>query len=354
MAGFRWVRAARPGAAPGTLEFVGSMKQEKVRLRLIDYDDRGVIEREMDEIQECFPLRETPMVTWINIDGLHETDIIQRLGDAFGLHPLLLEDIVNTTQRPKLEDYGDYIYVTMKMLSFDKGTSQVHQEQLSLVLGPHWVITFQERVGDMFEPVRNRIRSGKGRIRKMGPDYLAYALMDAIVDSYFGVLEAIGERVEILEEDLLSDPSPETLQAIHKLKREAIILRRAVWPLREVVSNLDRVESTLVKKAVHPYLRDLYDHTIQIVDTIEAIRDVIGGMMDLYLSIVSNRMNEVMKVLTIIATIFIPLTFVAGIYGMNFEYMPELGWHYAYFVIWAVIAIVGLSMVLFFRRLRWL
>ncbi len=354
MARFKWVRAVRPGAAPGTLEFVGRQKLEKVLLRLIDYDEKELREREMSDIQECFPLRETPTVSWINIDGLHDTEMIQRLGDAFGLHPLLLEDIVNTTQRPKLEDFGDYIYVVMKMLTYDRATSEVHTEQLSLVLGSHWVITFQEKVGDVFEPVRNRIRSGKGRIRKMGPDYLAYALMDAVVDSYFVALEGIGETVEALEEELLESPSPETLQAIHKLKRETIILRRAVWPVREVVSSLDRGESKLVKKAVHPFLRDLYDHTIQIVDTIEALRDVTGGMMDLYLSIISNRMNEVMKVLTIIATIFIPLTFIAGIYGMNFEYMPELGWHYAYFAVWAVIIGLGVAMVMYFRRLRWL
>jgi len=344
----------RPGAAPGTLEFVGRKKLEKVRLRLIDYDEKEINEREMSNISECFPMRETPTVTWINIDGLHDTDTIQQLGDAFGLHPLFLEDVVNTTQRPKLEDFGDYVTVVMKMLAFDKETSEVHQEQLSLVLGPHWVLTFQERVGDFFEPVRVRLRSGKGRIRKMGPDYLAYALMDAIVDSYFVALEGIGERVEAIEEELLQDPTTETLQTIHKLKRETIILRRAVWPLREVVAGLDRMESKLVKKAVHPFIRDLYDHTIQIIDTIEAIRDVIGGMMDLYLSIVSNRMNEVMKVLTIIATIFIPLTFIAGIYGMNFQYMPELGWHYAYFGVWAIIIVLGLTMVAYFHRLKWI
>lgn len=354
MARFRWVRAMRPGAAPGTLEFVGRKKLEKIRLRLIDYDEKEINEREMSNISECFPMRETPTVTWINIDGLHDTDTIQQLGDALGLHPLFLEDVVNTTQRPKLEDFGDYVTVVMKMLAFDKETSEVHQEQLSLVLGPQWVLTFQERVGDFFEPVRVRLRSGKGRIRKMGPDYLAYALMDAIVDSYFVALEGIGERVETIEEELLQDPTTETLQTIHKLKRETIILRRAVWPLREVVAGLDRMESKLVKKAVHPFIRDLYDHTIQIIDTIEAIRDVIGGMMDLYLSIVSNRMNEVMKVLTIIATIFIPLTFIAGIYGMNFQYMPELGWHYAYFGVWAIIIGLGLTMVAYFRRLKWI
>jgi magnesium transporter len=354
MAGRRWVRAKRPGAAPGALEFVGEKRMEEVRLRLIDYDDRGVNEREMSDISECFPLKDTPSVSWINIDGLHDTGIISRLGQAFDLHPLLLEDIVNTQQRPKFEDFENHIFVTMKMLSFNKEEAHVHQENLSLVIGPHWVISFQERIGDVFEPVRERIRSGKGRIRKMGPDYLAYALMDAIVDHYFVTLEAIGERVEALEEEMMGDPGTETLQALHRLKRETVVLRRAIWPLREVVSSLDRSESKLIKKAVSPFIRDLYDHTIQIIDTIDAMRDVIGGMMDLYISIVSNRMNEVMKVLTIIATIFIPLTFVAGIYGMNFENMPELGWHYAYYAVWVVIIVLGVTMLLWFRRLKWL
>ncbi len=354
MARLRWVRAKHPGSAPGALEFVGEKKMEKARLRLIDYDERGANEVEMEDVSECFPLKETPTVSWINIDGLHDTDLIARLGEAFGLHPLLLEDIVNTNQRPKFEDFGDYIHIAMKMLTFDKEEGHVHQEHLSLVLGPHWVISFQERVGDFFEPVRNRIRSGKGRVRRMGPDYLAYCLMDAVVDNYFVAMEGIGERLETLDDELMGDPTTDTLAAIHGMKREAILMRRAVWPLREVVSGLERSESRLVKKATSVFIRDLYDHTIQVADTVDTYRDVVSSMMDLYLSVVSNRMNEVMKVLTIIATIFIPLTFVAGIYGMNFENMPELGWHYAYYAVWVVIIALGVTMVLYFRRLRWL
>ena len=354
MSRLRWVRAKRPGAAPGALEFVGVQKLENVRLRLIDYDEGRVNESELKDVSECFPARETHTVSWINVDGLHDMDFITRLGEGFGLHSLLLEDVVNTTQRPKFEDYGDYIFVTMKMTSFDEDIHHAHQDHLSVVIGPHWVISFEERVGDVFESVRNRIRSGKGRIRKMGTDYLAYCLMDAVVDNYFVTLEAIGDRLESLDEQLISDPTTDTLRAIHQIKREIINLRRAIWPLREVVSGLQRSESKLVKKATAVFIRDLYDHTIQVADTLDAFRDIISGMMDLYLSVVSNRMNEVMKVLTIIATIFIPLTFVAGIYGMNFHYMPELGWHYGYFGIWVIIAIVGVSMILFFRRLKWI
>jgi magnesium transporter len=350
----RWVRAKRPGAAPGALEFVGVQKLDDVRLRLIDFDESEVKESELADISDCFPMRETPTVTWINVDGLHDTDLIERLGEGFGLHPLLLEDIVNTTQRPKFEDFGDYVFIAMKLMSYNKDTHHVHQEHLSIVIGPHWVISFQERVGDVFEPVRNRIRSGKGRIRRMGTDYLAYCLMDAVVDNYFVTLEAIGERLESLDEELMGNPTTETLSSIHRMKRETIILRRTIWPLREVVSGLDRSESKMVKKATAMYIRDLYDHTIQVADTVDTFRDIISGMMDLYLSMVSNRMNEVMKVLTIIATIFIPLTFIAGIYGMNFQNMPELGWHYAYYGVWVVILLVGLTMVLYFRRLRWI
>jgi magnesium transporter len=354
MARLRLVRAKRPGAAPGAIEFVGEKRMEKVRLRLIDYDAEELNEREMEDISEAFPMKDTPSVTWINIDGLHDTEMIARLGEAFGLHSLLLEDIVNTGHRPKYEDFGDHIYITMKMITFNGAEGHVHQEHLSIVLGPHWVISFQERVGDFFEPVRTRIRSGKGRIRKMGSDYLAYSLMDAVVDHYFVTMEAIGDHLEGLDDQLVEDPTTETMAAIHGMKREAIGMRRSIWPLREVVNGLDRSESKLVSKSTRVFIRDLYDHTIQVVDTVDTFRDIVSGMMDLYMSIVSNRMNEVMKVLTIIATIFIPLTFIAGIYGMNFQNMPELGWHYAYYGVWAIIIALGLTMVAYFRKLRWL
>lgn len=343
-----------PGAAPGAIVFVGEQKVKESRIRIIDYDERQLVEREVKDIAECFPLKDTPTVSWINIDGIHDTEVIRQLGDAFGLHPLLLDDLVNTTQRPKMDDFGEYILVTLKSLILKEDCSELDSEHMSFLLGPHFVVSFQERPGDFFDPVRARIRNGKGRIRKMGPDYLLHALVDAIVDSYFVVLERIGERIEALDDELMTSPTNETLGAIHELKRQAINLRRSVWPLREVASGLDRSESPLIKKATHVYLRDLYAHTIQVVDTIETYRDAISSLADLYLSVISNRMNEVMKVLTIMATIFIPLTFIAGIYGMNFEYMPELGVQWAYFALWAVIIAVGISMLLFFRRLKWL
>jgi magnesium transporter len=343
------------GLSPGALVHIGKKKIEKVRIRLIDYDEKQLQEKEPKTVEECFPFKDLPTVTWVNIDGLHDIRIMEKIGKHFGLHPLVLEDILNTEQRPKIEDFDDYIFVVLKMLYFDENEGEIRAEQISIILGSNFVLSFQERVGDMFNPIRERIRTGKGRVRKMRPDYLAYALLDAIVDNYFVVLEKLGEKIEEMEEELVSNPTPETLQAIHNLKREMIFLRKSVWPLREVVSRLERGESPLIKEATGIYLRDVYDHTIQVIDTIETYRDMLSGMLDIYLSSISNRMNQVMKVLTIIATIFIPLTFVAGIYGMNFEYMPELKWHWFYpKAFWLVMLGVAALMLVYFRRKRWL
>ncbi len=342
------------GLPPGTLVHVGKKKARKVRMTLIDYDEEHFEEREVSEIEDCFPFKDLPTVTWINIDGLHRADIVEALGSYYGLHPLVMEDIMSTGQRPKLEDYDGYIFVVLRMLGYAKKTRQIEDEQVSLILGPNFVISFQEREGDAFDPVRERIRTGKGRMRKMGPDYLAYALADAIVDHYFLILEHLGEDIERLEGELVTDPKAETLQAIHTMKREIIYLRRSVWPLREVVSRLQRGESPLIKDTTLVYLRDVYDHTVQVIDTVESLRDVVSGMLDTYLSSISNRMNEVMKVLTIIATIFIPLSFIAGLYGMNFVYIPELLLPWGYFMALAVMATIGLVMVYYFRRRAWI
>ena len=253
-----------------------------------------------------------------------------------------------------MEEYEGYIFLITKMLSYDEVEDKLRTEQFSLILGPNYIITFQEEVGDVFEMVRERLRKGKGRIRKLPPDYLAYALIDAVVDHYFLVLEKIGERVESLEEELVTNPNPETLQTIHHLKRELIFLRKSVWPMRELIGGLERGESSLVGEKTTVFLRDVYDHTIQVIDTVETLRDIVSGMLDVYLSSLSNKMNEVMKVLTIIATIFIPLTFIAGIYGMNFEFMPELKWHWGYPIVWVIIIAIAVIMLFYFRRKRWL
>jgi magnesium transporter len=347
-------RGKTVGLSPGTPVHVGEKKVEKIRIRIIDYDEKHIEEKEVQSIEECIPLIGTHTVTWVNIDGLHDISVIEKIGKHFEIHPLVLEDIANTGQRPKMEDFERYVFVVLKMLYYDKEKEETHAEQFSLILGPNWVITFQERVGDVFEPVRERLRKGKGRIRKSGPDYLAYALIDAVVDNYFGILEHFGETIENMEEELVADPTPQTLQAIHTLKRELIFLRKSIWPLREVISGLEREELSLVKEATGVYLRDVHDHTIQVIDTIETFRDMVSGMLDIYLSSMSNRMNEVMKVLTLIATIFIPTTFLAGIYGMNFEYMPELKWKFSYPLFWVAVLLVGSIMGTYFKRKKWL
>jgi magnesium transporter len=347
-------RSKKSGQPPGTLIHIGERKAEKVRITLIDYDEDHLEEREVARVEEVFPFKERPTVTWINIDGIHDVELIEAIGQHFDVHPLLLEDILNTEHRPKMDDYESYLFIVLKMLYYNDKEHEIDAEQVSLILGPTFVISFQEREGDVFDAVRGRLRNAKGRIRKAGPDYLAYALLDAVVDNYFVILEEIGESVGTLEEDLLRDPTPETLRSIHELKREMIILRKSVWPLREVVSTLGRGDIPIIKESTGIFLKDVYDHTIQVIDAVETYRDVLSSMLDLYLSTVSNKMNEVMKVLTIIATIFIPLTFVAGIYGMNFRYMPELGWRWSYPVVWLVIVALSLLMLAFFKRKKWL
>ena len=344
----------KAGLSPGTLVHDGDKKVEKAKITIIDYDATQFQEKEVETIEECFPFRDTPTVTWINIDGLHEVGIIEKIGKHFSIHPLILEDILHTGQRPKMEDFEDYIFLVVKMFYYDEKDDEIKMEQVSLLLGSNFVISFQEREGDIFDPIRERIRNHKGRIRMMKADYLGYALLDTIVDNYFIILEKVGEDIENMEEELVTRPTPETLQTIHNLKRELIVLRKSIWPLREVVNSLERGESPLINEATGVYLRDVYDHTIQVIDTIETFRDMVSGMLDIYLSSISNKMNEVMKVLTIIATIFIPLTFVAGIYGMNFEFMPELKWHWGYFAALLVMAAVAVFLVFYFRRKRWL
>lgn len=342
------------GLPPGTVVYTGDKKAEKIKITLIDYDEKQFQEREIINIEECFPFKDEPSVTWINIDGIHETGIIEKIGKHFQVHPLLMEDVVSTGQRPKLEDFESYLFIVLKMLYFNQDGKTIEAEQLSLILGDNFLISFQEREGDIFNPVRELLRKAKGRIRKSGADYLAYTLIDAVVDNYFIILEKLGENLEDIEDELVTEPAAETLMDIHNMKREMIFLRKSVWPLREVISSLERGQSAVIKEPTLIYLKDVYDHTIQVMDTIETFRDMVSGMLDIYLSSISNKMNEIMKVLTIIATIFIPLTFIAGLYGMNFEYMPELSWKWGYFAIWVVMIVIGASMMLYFRRKRWL
>jgi magnesium transporter len=334
--------------------FVGEKRSAKVKLSVINYDGANFQEKEVNNVKEAVSFRSKSSVTWLNVDGVHQPDIIEQIGKIFSIHPLVLEDIANTGQRPKMEDFDGYIFVVLRMLRFDDEKNQTKAEQISIILGPDFVISFQEREGDVFDIIRDRLRSNKGRIRKIGADYLAYSLIDAIVDNYFMILEKLGETIEDIEDKLVTDPKAETLQIIHDLKREMIFLRKSVWPLREVINRLERSESALIKKSTLVYLRDVYDHTIQVMDSVDTFRDTLSGMLDIYLSSVSNRMNEIMKVLTIIATIFIPLTFIAGVYGMNFRRMPELVQPWGYPAVLIVMLVIALIMLVYFRRKKWI
>ena len=347
-------RRKKAGLPPGTPVYVGKKKPVKTKIRITKFDKAYMEEKEVKEIDEALPSKEKTGITWMNIDGLQKINIIEEIGKHFNLHPLVLEDIVNTEQRPKMEDYVDYLFLVIKMLQFNEDDNEVKSEQVSLILGSNWVVSFQENQGDVFDPIRERLRTDKGRIRKMGADFLVHALIGAVVDNYFTVLEKIGEKIEEIEDEIVANPSPVTLQAIHNLKRQMILLRKSVWPLREVISRLERWESKLINQSTDIYLRDLYDHTIQVIDAIETFRDMLSGMLDIYMSSVSNRMNEVMKVLTIIATIFLPLTLVAGIYGMNFKLMPEIEWSGGYPFALLIMLAIGLVMLFYFRRKNWL
>ena len=344
----------KPGSPPGTLVHTGERKIEKVLIRLIDYDADSLEERTLERIEECFPLAEDPPVTWVNVDGLHDVELMEKIGDHFGFNRLALEDVVSPNQRPKVEEYDDHFLVVLKMLYFDGETESVVAEQFSFLVGPTYLFSFQERRGDVFEPIRERLREGRTRIRSRGTDYLAYALIDAVVDRYFRILEEIGDRIEEIEETVLLDATLGSLQRIHDLRQEMLVVRRAVWPLREALGRMYRGDVPHISEDTRLYLRDVYDHTVQVIDTAETLREVLSGVMDLYMSGVSNRMNEVMKVLTIIATIFIPLSFFAGLYGMNFEYMPELHYRWAYPALLAFMATVAGGMVWYFRRKDWI
>jgi len=347
-------RSRKAGLPPGTPVHLGERKSETTRLTLLHYDEQSAVEQEVKTARECLALRDTPGVSWINITGLHEVETLAQFGSAFDLHPLVLEDILNTDQRPKLEDYGEYLYIVIKRLGNGAPANDISTEQISLILGHNLVISFLESDSGVFNVVKDRILNNRGRIRQLGADYLVYTLMDAVVDNYFAIFETLGERIEVLQDTIISRPVPASLQTLHALKRELLFLRKSVWPLREVVSGMQRGESTLIHKDTWFYLRDVYDHTIHVIDTIETYRDMLASMMDIYLSSLSIRLNEVMKVLTIIATIFMPLTFIVGLYGMNFHYMPELGWRWGYPLVLLVMAGIGAGMMVFFRRKKWI
>ena len=341
------------GQPPGTLVHVGHVYDQRTMLARIEYDTGRVIDSHPDPSRAVVPEIEGSTL-WLDVDGVHDASTIEQIGASAGLHPLILEDVMHTGERPKLEESAAFLFVSLRMLRIAESTRQIEDEQVSLVLGPSWVISFQERQGDVFDPVRERIRTGRGRIRSARADYLFCSLVDAIVDNYFVVLEDIGDRVEDVYERVTKNPSRVELDAIRLLKRELLFMRKAVWPLREVLSRLERGETPLLASETLPYFRDVYDHAVQILDTVETFREMLTSLMDVYLSSIANRTNEVMKVLTMITTLFIPLSFLAGLYGMNFRFMPELAWRYGYYGLLSVMAIVSAGMLLYFRKKRWL
>ena len=342
------------GLRPGALVHIGERKVDKIRLELIEFDKDNIIENKDASIEECLESKRKSNVSWVNIIGIHDAEIIEKFGTMFGLHALHQSNIMNTELRPSIEIYDEYIHLILKMPHFSDDKGKIEMEQVSLVIAHDHLLSFQEIEQDFFDQIRKRLRENVGTIRNRTTDYLAYTLVDAIVDSYFVILEKIGDITENLEDELMTNPGPKTLQTLQMLKRQMILLRKSVWPAREVIDSFQRSHTALVHDETKTYLKDTYNHIVQVIDTIEGLRDVIGGMVDTYLSSVSNKMNEVMKTLTVIASIFIPITFIAGIYGTNFRYVPELEWEGSYFVMIGVMVIIVILMMSWFRRKNWI
>lgn len=340
--------------APGTVAYIGKKTTTVTELDIIDYSEERFDRFETNNIHDAFKYEDSTNITWINVNGLSNADDIVTLGNHFDLHPLIQEDIVSTNQRPKIDEYEEYLFIVFKMLHYDEA-EQLTTEHVSMVMGKDYVLTFQEAEGDVFNDLRERLEHGKGRIRGAGADYLMFAILDAIVDNYFMVIEFLSNKVEILEDKLFDDKEdPNIAEEIQDLKKEILKIRKAVLPLREVVNRLEKIESSLIEERTNKYIRDLYDHIIQVNESVEIYREMIWSLMDMYMTTISNKMNEVMKVLTIMASIFIPLTFMAGIYGMNFDHMPELHFRYGYYYLWGVMILVFLGMIWYFKRKKWL
>jgi len=345
--------SAKVGLPPGSIIHVGEQKIETVSITLTEYDEKNIETCEIHSVEEIDPYTDTPQITWVNVCGLHDTELIKQIGEKFSIHPLVLEDILNTETRPKIEVTDKYVFIAMKLLTYNNNESEIVTEQVSFILGDTFVFSFLEKSDNIFSPIKERITNNYGRVRKQQSDYLFYALMDVVVDQYFLVLEQIEHNIELLDDEVITSADQSQIEKIYNLKNKLLMTRRSIWPLREIFTRLIREESALINKKIMPYLRDLLDHTIQVTETIELQREITNGIMETHLSMMSFKMNEVMKVLTIIATIFIPLTFIVGIYGMNFPNMPEMKWPWAYFAVWGVMISVVLVMLLYFRRKNW-
>lgn len=352
---------AKKGLPPGTLVYGGAAATGPVKIRLIDFDADRLEELDVERVEDCSNYRPMESVTWINVDGVHDTELIRRVGKIFDVHPLTLEDIVSTKQRPKMEEYESYVYIVLQMMHYDRETAALQNEQVSLVFGAGFLISFQESIeGDVFEPVRIRLRENRGHLRGKRADFLAYTLIDIVVDHYMDILENLGEHIERLEDEVTTNPHPEMMQEINVFRRRVVHLRRSIWPLREVVSALQRSKLSFISPETDLFLRDVYDHTVRTAEIIESAREILASLTDLHVSALSFRMNEIMKLLAVIATFFMPLTFIAGLYGMNFNpeaspfNMPELNWYMGYPFAIGAMAVVAIGMYVFFRRRGWL
>jgi magnesium transporter len=343
----------KAGLPPGSLVHIGDQKVDKVSISVIDYTETNLNILELNKIEEVFAYKDSESITWINITGLHDVGLLEKLAKAFEIHPLVMEDVLNTDHRSKVEEYDNFLFVVLKMLSMNEQQAEIIQEHLSLILGKGFVITFQEKAGDIFDPLRERLKKQNSRIRKSGSDYLAYAIIDIIVDHYFILLELLNEKSAGIEERSIADDDKDLIKELQHLKRDIIFIRKHIWPMRETANRLSEEEFLLISPDLKPFLRDVYDHSNQIVDSVETLDEIITGIFDFYHSSMSFKMNEVMKVLTIIATIFIPLTFIAGIYGMNFEVMPELHWRWGYPAVWFLMTVIFVGMVIYFKRKKW-
>jgi magnesium transporter len=344
----------KSGLPPGSLVHVGEVHPHEHKISVINYNKSTLTKHTVKSIAELLPYKTSDTMTWVIVDGLKDVSIIDAIGQHFDIHALVLEDILNTHQRPKFEEFSDYLYIVFKAISLESETFAIEYEQISLLILNNFVFTFMEKPATLFDPILNRLDNGKSQIRTQGADYLAYIIMDTVVDEYFALQDAFDELIESVEDKLLTDPSSQTLSTIQKIKRELIFLRRSVSPLRELLAAIQRSESPLLNEKTRRYFGDVYDHAIRIIEAIESYRDLIAGMLDIYLSSVSNKMNETMKVLTVFASIFIPLTFLAGVYGMNFEYMPELKWRWSYPALWIIFVGVSVFLLRFFKKKDWL
>jgi len=348
-------RAKKAGQPPGTFIYTGNKKITTPTISIFNYNGNNFREKKDTHLDTDFLLENQAGTTWINVEGLHDIELIKKLAEFYQLHPLTIEDILNNDQRPKVEEFEGYIYITTKMIKWSTKTKNFHIEEFSIIIGKNYILTFQDCKTNIFDDLQERLRSTtKQRLREQGSDYLAYRLIDTVVDHYFVVLEVLGNQIEKIEDKIISSPTPQNARTIYRLKHKMLILRKSIWPMREVISHLLQISQDSISSFTHVYLRDVYDHAVQAIDTLETFRDMLSNILDIYLSSLTARMNEIMKVLTMIATVFIPITFLASVFGMNFDNMPELHWHYGYYIVLGIMAIIAVCMIFFFRRKKWI